>query len=187
MGSKVRLWRWRHNSLKRRSDVTEAWVALAVGAAMMVGAPAAGAATAWGVNDFWQQQRQDRQRTSAVLTENAPSAAVYASGGKVSAAVRWTTPDGTTRTGKAKVEAGLKAGARITVWTDDQGALTTEPPSSVEVQSEAGLAGAAAAGGVCVLLWAGHRVARSRLDRRRGEEWDHAWAEVGPQWTRRRT
>jgi hypothetical protein len=186
MGTKVRLWRWRRNALRRRSDATEAWVVLATGLTVAIGAPITGAATAWGVNDALAQQRQDRHSTAAVLTVNAPTTAGYLGGGKVRARVRWTTPDGTSRAAKVAVGAGLKAGARVAIWTDGRGALTGEPPTPVQAEAQAALAGASAAGGVCALLLAGRWAARRRLDGRRAGEWEREWAEVGPQWDRRR-
>ncbi|WP_328690302.1 hypothetical protein OHA74_14135 [Streptomyces phaeochromogenes] len=186
MSAKVRLWRWRRNPLKRRSDVTQAWAGLAVGTAIVVGAPMAGAATAWGVQDVLSQQRQDRHPAAAVLTEGAPAGPVYAGGGQLRAAVRWTAPDGSVRTGDAQVDAGLKEGVRTTVWTDDRGGLTGRPPTPAEAETRADLAGALAAVGAGVLLLAGGRTLRWRLDRGRAAEWEREWAQVGPQWSRRR-
>jgi hypothetical protein len=100
--------------------------------------------------------------------------------------VRWTAPDGTTRTGDAEVEAGLKTGRRATVWTDDRGAHTDEPTSPAEVEAQAGLSGALAAGGVCAVLFTGSWLVRRRLDTHRAGEWERKWAEVGPQWARKR-
>ncbi|MCX5554638.1 hypothetical protein [Streptomyces sp. NBC_00038] len=165
MGTKVRLWRWRRNPLRRRSDAAEAWVVLATGLAIAIGAPMAGAATAWTVQDSLDSQRQDRHSTTAV---------------------RWTGPDGTTRTGDAEVKTGLRAGDRATVWTDDQGARTGEPAGPAEVEARGGLSGAVAAGGVCAVLLTGGWVVRRRLDVHRAGEWEREWAEVGPQWARKR-
>jgi hypothetical protein len=186
MGTKVRLWRWRRNPLRRRSDATEAWVVLATGLAIAIAAPMTGAATAWTVQDGLDRQRQDLHSTTAVLTANAPVVRAYMGGGTVRTAVRWTAPDGTTRTGDAEVKTGLKAGDRATAWTDHQGALTGEPASPAEAEARAGLFGAMAAGGVCAVLLTGGWVVRRRLDAQRAGEWEREWAEVGPRWARKR-
>lgn len=185
MGTKVRLWRWRRNPLRRRSDTMEAWVLLATGLAIAIAAPVTGAATAWTVQDVLDRQRLDRHSTTAVLTGDVPAVRAYLGGGTVRAAVRWTAPDGTIRVGDAEVRAGLKAGDRATVWTDDRGVLTDEPTSPAEVEAQAGLSGALAAGGVCGVLLTGSWAVRRRLDTHRAGEWERTWAEVGPQWTRR--
>ncbi|WP_405905289.1 MULTISPECIES: hypothetical protein [unclassified Streptomyces] len=186
MGTKAMLWRWRRNALRRRSDATEAWVVLVTGMAIAIGAPMTGAATAWTVQDALDRQRQDRHSTTAVLTANAPVVRAYVGGGTVRASVRWTAQDGTTRTGDAEVKTGLKAGDRATVWTDNRGALTGEPAGLAEVEARAGLSGAMAAGGVCAVLVTGGWVFRRRLDVHRAGEWEREWAEVGPQWARKR-
>lgn len=41
----ARLWRWRRNPLKRRSDIAEAWAALPVLLVLLIAAPTAGLAT----------------------------------------------------------------------------------------------------------------------------------------------
>ncbi|MER7187064.1 3-deoxy-7-phosphoheptulonate synthase, partial [Streptomyces hyaluromycini] len=45
MRTRVRGWRWRQNPLRRKSDVVEAWIALAVAVLLGVAAPLAGALT----------------------------------------------------------------------------------------------------------------------------------------------
>ncbi|MFE9650359.1 hypothetical protein ACFYO0_40930 [Streptomyces sp. NPDC006365] len=185
MGTKGRLWRWRRNPLRRRSDATEAWVVLATGLVIVIGAPMTGAVTAWTVQDTLARQRQDLHSTTAVLTENAPALRAYMDGGSARTAVRWTAPDGTTRTGDAKVKVGLNTGDRATVWTDDRGALTDESLGTAEVEARAGLSGALAAGGVCAVLLTGSWVVRRRLDAHRAGAWEREWAEVGPDWARK--
>ncbi|TQE17506.1 hypothetical protein Sipo8835_41815 [Streptomyces ipomoeae] len=185
MGTKVRLWRWRRNPLRRRSDAAEAWVILATGLAIAIAAPVTGAVTVWNVQDTLDRQRQALRSTTAVLTADAPAVRAYTGGATVRAAARWTAPDGTTRTGDAQVKAGLKAGDRATVWTDDTGALRDGPLSPAEVEARAGLSGALAAGGACAVLLTGSWVVRRRLDTRRAAGWEREWAEVGPRWARK--
>lgn len=186
MVGKVRLWRWRRNPLRRRTDVTEAWVVLVFGTLAVVGVPVAGAVTAWGVEDSLLRQREDRHLVSAVLTENAPTVVTYSGHGQVRATVRWTASDGSARTGDAPVESGSAAGTRAGVWLDRQGHLTEPPAGTAMAEAEGGLAGTVVAGAAWAVLAGGLRTVRWGLDRRRATEWDREWAEVGPQWGHRR-
>ncbi|TKA09454.1 Rv1733c family protein [Actinacidiphila oryziradicis] len=185
MGAKARFWRWRHNPLRRRSDVAEAWVVLTTAVLMAVGVPLAGALSAAGVGHALLSQRQNRHRTSAVLTEDAEH---VVSGAYVlaRATVRWTASNGTVRTAKTQVTSGSKAGTKTVIWTDGQGRLTDEPPTSGQAYAQSVLAGALAAGSVTVLLLGGREVLRLRLDRDRTAEWEREWAQIGPEWSKRR-
>ncbi|MCO8303360.1 MULTISPECIES: Rv1733c family protein [Streptomyces] len=190
MGTEVRgrrMWRWRHNPLRRRSDVVEAWVVLVTGLVMAVGGPAAGVAAGTTVDASLRQERADRHRVPAVLKEDAPVPQPAADGsttGQVRAVVRWTGPDGTVRTGVAQVHQGSRAGTATEVWTDGRGRLVQQPPTSEQMVTRAVLAGTSAAAGVGAVSLAGRGVVRWRLDRARAQEWGRAWAEVGPRWSR---
>jgi hypothetical protein len=196
-GTKVRLWRWRRNPLKRSSDVAEAWAVLAAGVLLAVGAPMVGVVTAVGVEEAAVRQSQELRTISAVLAENAPAAArnVYidpnsdryigSNSDRVRATVRWTASDGSSRTGKALVPADRPAGTRTTVWLDGRGALH-DPPASPGQAAELGVViGSLAATGVCLLVVGGRRAVRFRLDRHREAQWEHEWAEVGAKWRHR--
>jgi hypothetical protein len=188
MSTKVRLWRWRRNPLKRSSDVAEAWVVLAAGALLAVGAPAAGAVTEIGVEDATLRASQNWHTVSAVLTHDAAAESTVYGGsdsGKVRVAVRWTASDGTAHTGKALVKPGSEAGARTTIWLDEHGALKDPPATSAEARAQGIFFGTLAAAGAGVLVLGGRWAVRMRLDRRRTEEWESEWTEVGPQWGHR--
>ncbi|MFR9799080.1 hypothetical protein ACL02U_24785 [Streptomyces sp. MS06] len=182
----VRGWRWRSNSLRRRSDRVEAWIVLLVWIAALLGAPAAGAAAATAVGDDLAARRAASRPVAAVLTQDAGSTPALATGGtsqgKVWSEVRWTAPDGAVHTGLAKAEPGSPAGTRVTVWTDAGGALVRNPPSALEAQSQSVLIGAAAAITAATAAAAAGRLARAGLDRRRLREWGAEWARVGPRW-----
>ena len=188
MSTKVRLWRWRRNPLKRRSDVTEAWVVLAAGVLVAVGAPAVGAATAIGVEDATLSASQNWHTASAVLTRDAAAESTVYGGsdsGKVRASVRWTASDGTAHTGRALVKPGTDSGARTTIWLDEHGALKDPPATPAEATAQGIFFGSVAAGGAGLLVLGGRWVVRLRLDRRRAGEWENEWAEVGPKWGHR--
>jgi len=182
-----RFWRWRSNPLRRRDDVVEAWVVLAVWTLTVVGGTTVGLVTAHATETMFDGQRADRHAVHAVLLADVPKPASgkWSSGDKDLAQVRWRAPDGSTHVDRTLVTVGLRSGTRVVVWQDGRGALVTEPPSATEAGVEAavtgGFAGLALAGGVHT---AG-ALARWRLDRRRMAGWDREWDLIGPKWGHR--
>lgn len=159
---------------------------LAAGVLLVAGAPAVGAATAVGVEAATLRESQDWHRTTAVLTENAPSAATpYKENGQVRATVRWTASDGASRTGSALVKPDIASGARTTVWLDEHGALRNPPPTPGVAAARGAGFGSLSATCACLLVVGGGWAVRVRLDRRRAAEWESEWAEVGPRWGHR--
>ncbi|MFF1273240.1 hypothetical protein ACFVZC_07500 [Streptomyces marokkonensis] len=188
---RVRLWRWRRNPLRRRSDLVEAWLTLAtLVLALLVGAFAGLAAA--GVVDRSLEDRRERTRpVTAVLVEDArdalPAPVAEDGDGGVWAKVRWTAPDGTARTGRAEVEPGSRAGTEATVWNDTAGRLVSAPPEGAEAGFQIVMAGvtvAVATGGLVLL---GGWLVRSRLQWRRLAEWEAEWRRVEPSWRKRMT
>ncbi|WP_460072835.1 Rv1733c family protein [Streptomyces sp. YKOK-I1] len=178
------LWRWRRNPLRRRDDIVEAWIVLAVWTVFAVGGSVAGLVTAHAADEVFARQRAERQSVRAVLLSDVPRTALAVGGAsdRRMATVRWTAPDGATRTGRTLVDTGLKAGSEVTVWQDRQGRLAAAPPSSTEATIEAGFLGTAAAAGLAGPVFGGGALARWRLDRRRVDEWGREWDQVGPRW-----
>ncbi|QTD96427.1 Rv1733c family protein [Streptomyces cyanogenus] len=185
MGTTQRLWRWRSNPLRRREDVVEAWMVLVVWTLALVGGALAGLVTAGAAEDQYTEQRTHRHAVRAVLLADAPHGvtADWSPDGRVQGPVRWTAPDGASRTGHTLVAGGLRAGARVTVWQDDRGRLVLSPPTGrAEGHVEAALFGAAAALAVAVPVFGAGAATRAWLDRRRLAHWDQEWDLVGPQW-----
>ncbi|MEU9351300.1 hypothetical protein AB0D65_09815 [Streptomyces griseoloalbus] len=188
---RVRLWRWRRNPLRRRSDLVEAWLLLAtLVLALLLGA-FSGLVAAGAVDGSLAERRERARTVPAVVAEDAArtlSAPVTENGdGGVWAKVRWTAPDGTGRTGRAEVEPGSKAGTEVTVWTDPVGRLVSAPPEGAEASFQivmAGLTVAVAAGGSVLL---GGWLVGARMRRRRLAEWETEWRQVEPTWRRRMT
>ncbi|MHC3472710.1 Rv1733c family protein [Streptomyces sp. 7R007] len=177
------LWRWRSNPLRRHDDIVESWIVLVVLLVITLGGAAAGFVTAHAADGELARQRAERHSAHAVLVAGVPStASAGGSSERVSAEVRWTAPDGTTRSGRTLVNAGQKAGARVVVWLDAKGALATEPPGPTEAAAEAALLGLAAALATTGLAVGAGALARWRLDRRRLDQWGREWDLVGPQW-----
>ncbi|WP_203689955.1 hypothetical protein [Streptomyces sp. SID12488] len=182
MGTKVGWWRWRRSPLRRRSDAVEAWVVLVTSVVMAVGMPLAGALSSVRVGSVLVQQRQERHRTSAVLTEDAgdPGPGTYA---HTWAVVRWTASDDTVRTAGVRVAAGSRAGTKAVIWTDGQARLVSAPLTPGQAVALSAFAGTLAASGVALLLLAGRKAVRMGLDRHRAEQWERAWALTGPRWS----
>ncbi|WP_445027564.1 Rv1733c family protein [Streptomyces sp. SAS_270] len=178
------MWRWRRNPLRRRDDVVEGWVVLGVWTAIAVGAPFVGTVCAHSTEDAFARQRADRHPVQAVLMDNT-SSPVRAGweGTRVRATVRWTA-DGTTRTDRTMLDAGHRVGSEVKVWVNGQGRLVTRPPSATESSVQADALGLLAATAFAAPVYAGGRVLRRQLDRRRIDEWGRAWDRVGPQWGR---
>ncbi|NUO43168.1 MAG: hypothetical protein HOV82_14115 [Streptomyces sp.] len=180
-------WRWRSNPLRRRDDIVEAWVVLVVWAVVAVGGTVAGLVTAHATDEALAQQRAGRHPVHAVLIADVPhpTPAVRSSSGKALAKVRWTAPDGSTRTDNVLVDTGLKAGTHVVAWQDRRGTWVTAPPSAGAAAVEAGVLGAAAGLALAGAVFAVGAVARSRLDRRRIDAWGREWDLMGPRWGHR--
>ncbi|MFD6325188.1 hypothetical protein ACFWOL_20475 [Streptomyces sp. NPDC058442] len=186
-------WRWRKNPLRRRSDLIEAWLLLATLVLALLAGTFTGLAAAGAVDGSLAEHRAQARTAPATLVGDAARAlpAPVAEGGdgsgRVWAKVRWTAPDGTVRTGRAEVDSGSKAGSVVTVWTDGEGHLVSEPPGGVDARFQivmAGLTVAAASGGLVLL---GGRLVQGRLQRGRAAAWEAEWRMVEPTWRKRMT
>ncbi|MEV7127312.1 hypothetical protein [Streptomyces sp. NPDC093260] len=206
-GPGVRLWRWRRNPLKRRSDAVEAWVVLGVWLLTVTVGVLVGWSGGRSVRHGLDQEREEWRPTVALVTQKASGPVSATAGGaggggddsgaagagqgrggrpaSVWGEVRWTAPDGTARTGGTRVASGSAVGAAVSVWTDPAGRLVTQPPTVNQARARSlaigGLVGLSAA---AVPLACG-RLLRDRLERRRLEQWDVEWARFDPLWGRR--
>ncbi|MEU1622458.1 hypothetical protein ABZ479_34850 [Streptomyces sp. NPDC005722] len=189
MGGRAVFWRWRRNPMRRRSDVLEAWTGVAAALLIAAGAPAAGAATAVAVEHSELRHSAGTHLATAVLTEDAAKAVenpYTGSIGKVLTTVRWTAPDGSTRTGEARVEPGSHAGSPTTVWLDAGGHLQQNRLTPAQAEAQGVVFGTVAATGACALVLAGRWIVRLRIDRHRAAAWDREWERTGPSWGHRR-
>jgi hypothetical protein len=189
------LWRWRHNPLRRPTDLAEAWVALVALVLIAVAAPVTGGLVGAVAQDSLQQSVREQQHTRHLVTatvvralKDTPSletdpdaAAVRESRHRVLA--DWTAPDGTAQHGAALAD--LKsphAGDHFAVWTDPQGRISTPPLDSPTATTHAVLAGFGAALLIAGLVEGVRRLAVRRMIRRRYACWDQAWDRAGPDW-----
>ncbi|WP_369194091.1 Rv1733c family protein [Streptomyces djakartensis] len=176
----VRWWRWRHNPLRRRVDVVEAWVVLAGWLLALLGGLLAGLTASAAVDRAVERQRAESHEVRAVLLQDAPgpSAARAASDNRVWGKVGWTAPDGSLHQEQARVPPRAPAGSAVAVWVNRAGDLTGPPVSGGEawLHSAMGgvLAGAFVGGTVLGTLW----LTRLALDRRRLAMWDAEWERI---------
>lgn len=180
--------RLRDNPLCRRSDRVESWMRRTTSYALVVGtlgaAATVGAIAHDAAEDTAQEQRAERQQVSArLLTDAPPSGSESGSDeARYPVPVRWTTDDGTQRTGSAQVPAGSDRGSTTKVWLDKDGGPAAAPMSGIDVWLHTAVAGTVAAGGASVVVCAARGGVGWLLDRRRMAEWEQEWARVGPDW-----
>ncbi|MFF3906725.1 hypothetical protein ACFYZJ_12165 [Streptomyces sp. NPDC001848] len=183
-GRRVWLWRWRRNPLRRRSDALEAWVVLAVWAVTVVGGVLTGVAATHSVERGLAEERAQWHPVVALLTQDAPKRSAGAGAERVWAKVRWTDRHGSSHAGQARVAAGSLTGSAVTVWTDREGSLVTQPATESQAQVRAAMVGVLVGAGAAAVPFVGGRILRERLERRRMAQWDEAWARFGPLWGR---
>jgi hypothetical protein len=190
----IGLWRWRHNPLRRTTDLVEAWLALAVLLLVLVAAPLVGAAVGVSAQDALQRsvrdQRKYRHQVTATVVRklrrgpSAPDPETSSAGDARSRVVAgWTAPDGTRRHGT--VLATLKSphpGDHFSIWTDRHGRVVGRPLDSATATTHAVLAGFGAAVLSAGLLEGVRRLVVWHMVRRRHARWDRAWDKAGPDW-----
>ena len=173
------------NPLRRRTDKIAVWLAVLVVAVFLIAIPVvAGAAIGWVSRGAAAEQQVTRswRQVPAVVQKAAPAPSAW----EISRVpARWTAPSGRPRTGQIPVSVAVAAGQTVRLWVDAAGTPTGPPTSRglVELDKVAAVAVAVAGPGIVLLclLCAG----RLMLDRRRLAGWEAAWADVGPQWTKR--
>ncbi|MGV9900820.1 Rv1733c family protein [Streptomyces tendae] len=186
------LWRWRRNPLRRPSDRLGAWISLGLVLAVLVAAPAA----MFGVGDSAyrhyrstaEQEARSRDHRPAVLTHDAPRhpepGSDEAKKARYPVPVRFTGPDGVSRTGTTEVEPGLPADSTVLVWVDDEGRITEPPLSAEQIRSRTMGWAILAFLGVVLTGLAAHAATGLVLHRRNLAQWDAAWANTAPRWSR---
>lgn len=191
------VWRWRHNPLRRRTDLCEAWVALVALLLMLLAAPAAGLMSASLTDDALQQavraQRDRRHLTTAVVVRRAVGPARFVDEPEGSVAERaartvsatWKAPDGTVRRGTVPTTSRkTEPGSRVRIWIDDEGLPAPRPMDMATAHTHAVLAGIGASMVMAGLVEAARRLVVWRMMQRRYVRLDHAWAKAGPDWGR---
>ncbi|POX43909.1 hypothetical protein [Streptomyces sp. Ru72] len=190
------LWRWRHNPLRRTTDLIEAWVALVALLLILVAAPVAGSLIGSVAQDSLQRSVRDQQHSRHQVTATVvkqlnrgpldpdpDSSTTRDAHSRVLA--DWTAPDGTAQHGAVLATlSSPRPGDRFPLWTDDHGRITARPLDGATATTHAVLAGFGAAAMTAGLIEACRRLIVWRLVLRRYARWDQAWDKAGPDWGR---
>ncbi|MFF9125570.1 hypothetical protein ACF09J_20085 [Streptomyces sp. NPDC014889] len=186
--------RWRHNPLRRGTDLVEAWVALVALLLVLVAAPLTGCLVGSLAQDALQEsvreQRQSRHQVTATVVQRLnrldPDPEINTGRDPRSRVLAdWTAPDGTRRHGPVTTTLrSPRPGDRFTLWTDEHGRTVTRPLDSTTATTHAVLAGCGAGMLTALLVECIRRLIVWRLDRRRYALWDQAWDRAGPDWGR---
>ncbi|MEU3983533.1 hypothetical protein AB0F77_26205 [Streptomyces sp. NPDC026672] len=188
------LWRWRHNPLRRATDLAEAWVALVTLLLMVVAVPVSGFLVGSAAQSSLQRAARDQRHTrhlvtatvvrrleSGVLDQEPDPTSGQDLRSRVLA--EWTAPDGTPRHGTVLTRLDSpRPGDTFHLWTDPQGRITIRPLDSETATTHAVLAGVGAAALAAGLVEGIRRVIVWRMVRRRYARWDQAWDRAGPDW-----
>ncbi|WP_405875904.1 hypothetical protein [Streptomyces sp. NBC_00005] len=192
MRTRVRGWRWRRNSLRRRSDMVEAWTALAFAVLLLVGAPLAGAVAGWWAHDEARSvaaaERAERHSVRAEVVGETPDMLPTVEGGREHSYrvdVRWTDPATGPHTANARVPAGTERGDKVDVWFDSRGRTVPPPPGETQVWQHTLTFGVCGTGGAVAVVLLAHAFVRHVSTGHRLAEWEREWARTGPEWTRR--
>ncbi|MFI1000429.1 hypothetical protein ACIP10_18930 [Streptomyces galbus] len=190
------LWRWRHNPLRRTTDLVEAWVALSALLLILFAAPVAGcllgSAAQGALQDAVRRQQSSRYEVAATVVRELDDATLgidpeSASGRDAHSRVLadWTAPDGTARHGAVVADLGSPhTGDHFPLWTDEQGRVTARPLDPATATTHAVLAGVGGAILTAGVVEAVRRLVVWRQVRRRYARWDQAWSKAGPDWGR---
>ncbi|MGW3728806.1 Rv1733c family protein [Streptomyces sp. F001] len=189
------LWRWRHNPLRRTTDLVEAWVALGALLAILLVAPVIGSLVGSVAQDSMQrsvrEQRQSRHLVTATVVrelERSPldlDAETASRETRTRVLAHWTAPDGTDHRAPVMTHLGTpEPGEHFTIWTDGHGRTATRPLDPATATTHAVLAGFGAAVLTAGLVEGVRRMIVWHMVRRRYARWDQAWDRAGPDWGR---
>jgi hypothetical protein len=173
--------------LKRTSDRLEVLSRVALTAMLLVAVPIAlafaTATYAGGRSEVAAQAAERQQVTAELLADAASPAGTGDLADFARATAVWTAPSGAERTGIVPAPADTEAGSTVTVWVDQDGALTGRPISTGDAVSRATGIALVVYLGISVLAVGGHLAFCRHLDRSRARRWAAEWAEVGPVWS----
>ncbi|WP_395359368.1 hypothetical protein ACHGLA_04515 [Streptomyces sp. YH02] len=197
MRAAIGVWRWRHNSLRRTTDLVEAWVALVSVALLCLVVPltglAAGASAHGSLQRAVRTQQEQRLPTTARVVGPADRPAsgprtTEAAGEerlRRSVVAEWTAPDGSARTGTVTTARRTSApGAAFPLWTDRHGDPVAPPMRADAARAHAIVAGLTVALLAGLMVEIVRRLAVRRLLLTRYARLDRAWAATGPDWGR---
>lgn len=190
------IWRWRHNPLRRGTDLAEAWVALSALLLICLVVPVVGALVGGAAQGVLQrsvrEQHASRHEVTATVVRRAGVSSSEADPetatgreARTRVVAHWTAPDGAAQQGT--LLSGLETphrGDRFGIWTDAHGRPVARPLDSATATTHAVLAGLGTALLFAGAVEGGRRMIVWRMVRRRYARWDQAWDRAGPDWGR---
>ncbi|MEU7486125.1 hypothetical protein [Streptomyces sp. NPDC042319] len=189
------VWRWRRNPLRCRTDLAEAWLALAAAVLIALGGTAVGWATARTADEALQQgvRAQQSQRHLVWVqvdrllphppVDPDPETATRRDAHRRVLA-NWRGVDGSRHLGPVAAPRPVEPGDRFRIWTDDRGRPMARPMDASTASSHAVLAGLGAGALAGAAVEGGRRLVMWQLMRRRYRHWDEAWERAGQDWGR---
>jgi len=177
----------RTNSAWRTTDRLEdvaAWVLIAAGLLVVLFSYGVGTQIHDHFLERVQVESAERNPADArLLADAAVNSSVSSRSSTVMAPATWQDRVGTAHDGFVVVPRGLRAGAKVAVWTDVSGANVPAPMTNRDALLIGLIGGGVAlAGGIGLLLglWALVRRATMAANCAR---WEDEWREVAPNWT----
>lgn len=186
---RARMLGWDRNPLRRRIDRVEAAVVAGLIAMFLLSAPVVAAVAGhWTGSAGMREQRAEAAWRLVPATVHGSAQGQIPSGpaGTVWMQARWTAPDGQVRRGWIPVSLGDAADGGTRVWVTQSGSLTGPPLRDSQVQAHIAIAEWLTALGLGLLLCLAGAAGRVLLARHRLADWNRAWREVEPRWTRQR-
>jgi hypothetical protein len=183
----LRLHRFDGNPLRRRSDRIET---LAVLMTLLIFIAGLWPTVALGRQTYAngiQAELTDPAHQQAVVAEVVDKPhAPWRDAGNWTRTVRWTTPEGSLRTGQVILPTGTPVGSQIKIWIDGAGRPAGSPQShqkTIVVTASTVIVAVVWAVMILSLCLAGVRVL---LNRRRDAEWEREWMLADQRWRRPR-
>jgi hypothetical protein len=179
--------------MRRTTDRIQALLRVVLLTLLVIGGPTvtayAGHAVYASVARAARAQAMAWHRIPAHILRTEPVATLWQrpdTTGPATLSVRWTTPQGTSRTGEIPGRADATPGRLTAVWINKAGRLTAPPLSRTDVVERVIEVVAVIAAALILLLSAISWAASLVLDRYRLARWEAEWLAVEAQWTGRR-
>ena len=175
-----------HNPMRRRTDRIEGWSRLTATVILFLLAPvlaclAARAAYLSGASTE-ASDLVARQRTEAVLLQDASYSSSTGVVPTVLTLATWRTADDTVKTGWIRARSGATSGSTVKIWINRDGLPADPPRDHSETLATTVATAVLIPPGTALVLGIGQLVLRACLDRRRLAEWQIAWQRVEPGW-----
>lgn len=182
----LRLHRFDGNPLRRRSDQIETLAVLTTLLIFIAGLwPTIALGRQTYANGLQAELDPAHQRVIVAEVMDKPHAP-WRAAGSWKRTVRWTTPEGTLRTGQVVLPAGTPAGSPAKIWVDGAGRPTASP------QSHQRTIVVTASTVITAVIWAVMTLSlclsgvRALLNRRRDAAWEREWMLADQRWRRPR-